>query len=62
MFGTDHPFFPPLEEEEHDSEWLSVTSIMAAIMNVSGDDELMGVDILGGNALHTLGIEDIHRN
>jgi aminocarboxymuconate-semialdehyde decarboxylase len=48
MFGTDHPFFPPL----HDSEkWKSVVENLDAIDDVQGwtQDEKDGVR--GGNAV-----------
>ncbi|SMQ47606.1 unnamed protein product [Zymoseptoria tritici ST99CH_3D7] len=59
MFGTDHPFFPPLEEDDHDREWPSVTSNLAAMINTFGEDEAGGIDLMGGNALRVLGIECI---
>lgn len=56
MFGTDHPFFPPLDESER--EWLSVTSNMKAVMSAAmGEDEQTGLDILGGNAMRVLHID-----
>ncbi|USW50429.1 Putative 2-amino-3-carboxymuconate-6-semialdehyde decarboxylase, metal-dependent hydrolase [Septoria linicola] len=52
MFGTDHPFFPPLDEE--DDQWLSVTSNMSAIKSALKGDEKVEQDILGGNAARVL--------
>jgi predicted TIM-barrel fold metal-dependent hydrolase len=57
MFGTDHPFFPPLDDDER--EWPSVTSNMAAMINALGNDEPTGKDLMGYNALRVLGIEDV---
>lgn len=53
LFGTDHPFFPPLDPSER--EWLSVTSNMKAVMSALGSDE-QAVNILGGNAMRVLQI------
>lgn len=53
MFGTDHPFFPPLKGE---LKWLSVQSNLAAVKDV-GEKEGDVVKILGGNAARVLGIE-----
>lgn len=56
LFGTDHPFFPPLDTEER--EWLSVTSNMKAVLAATGDDdEQTGLNILGGNAMRILHID-----
>lgn len=48
FFGTDHPFFPPLDGE---GKWASVLENIRAIEGVKGwgDDEKAAV--LGGNAL-----------
>lgn len=54
MFGTDHPFFPPLKNEE---KWKSVESNLAAIEGVSGSDKQMAADVLGANAARVLGIK-----
>lgn len=52
MFGTDHPFFPPLDED--DDKWLSVTSNMSAIKAALKDDKSTEQDILGSNAVRVL--------
>ncbi|KAM3422941.1 hypothetical protein BST61_g424 [Cercospora zeina] len=52
MFGTDHPFFPPLDEDE--DEWLSVTSNMSAIKAALKNDQATEHDILGSNAVRVL--------
>lgn len=57
MFGTDHPFFPPLKKEGGDARWLSVGSNLAAIEGVAGEDAELARKILGGNAARVLGIE-----
>lgn len=57
MFGTDHPFFPPLKSGEDGGKWLSVQSNLAAIEGVSKEDEEIRWKILGGNAARVLGIE-----
>lgn len=47
MFGTDHPFFPPLKDKA--SRWASVDSNLAAIRG-AGLDEATVAGILGANA------------
>ncbi|KAI8137738.1 hypothetical protein BJV82DRAFT_646751 [Fennellomyces sp. T-0311] len=54
MFGTDHPFFPPLETK--DARWMSVDSNLAAISN-AGLDAATVAGILGKNALRILNLE-----
>jgi aminocarboxymuconate-semialdehyde decarboxylase len=51
MFGTDHPFFPPLDEGE---KWLSVETNYEAIKGAlgSGNEDAKGP--LGGNAVKIL--------
>lgn len=56
MFGTDHPFFPPLEEE--DGEWLSVTSNLKAVRDAMGEKKEAVDGILGGNAVRVLRLEE----
>lgn len=57
MFGTDHPFFPPLKSGENGGKWLSVQSNLAAISGVTKEDEEVRRKILVGNAARVLGIE-----
>jgi predicted TIM-barrel fold metal-dependent hydrolase len=54
MFGTDHPFFPPLDEEG--GNWLSVQTNYKAIKGAlgSGSEEAKGA--LGGNAVTVLNL------
>lgn len=54
MFGTDHPFFPPLGEEG--GRWASVETNYKAIRGVlgSGSEEAKGA--LGGNAVRVLNL------
>ncbi|CAG8014877.1 unnamed protein product [Penicillium nalgiovense] len=55
MFGTDHPFFPPLDESE--KEWISVTTNYKAIdANFEGEKETVAA-VLGGNAARILKLE-----
>ncbi|ETI21321.1 hypothetical protein G647_07667 [Cladophialophora carrionii CBS 160.54] len=56
MFGTDHPFFPPLGNEK-DSKWLSVESNKAAIDGCLSQEEEAKRKILGGNAVSVLGLD-----
>lgn len=61
--GTDHPFFPPLDEE--DTQWLSVQTnsqaVQAAFPNGYGS-ESQGQTIervMGGNACKVLKLHDL---
>ncbi|KAJ9602871.1 hypothetical protein H2200_012651 [Cladophialophora chaetospira] len=56
IFGTDHPFFPPLGNE-HESRWLSVESNKGAIDGTFPHDEEAKKQILGGNAVRVLGLD-----
>ena len=48
LFGTDHPFFPPLSETE---KWKSVVENLEAIDGVYGWNEADKDAVRGGNAL-----------
>ncbi|KAJ5568471.1 2-amino-3-carboxymuconate-6-semialdehyde decarboxylase [Penicillium hetheringtonii] len=52
LFGTDHPFFPPLGGE--DAKWLSVTTNYTAINEVFKEDQTSVAAILGENAVRIL--------
>jgi aminocarboxymuconate-semialdehyde decarboxylase len=53
LFGTDHPFFPPLKGTD---KWKSVTKNLAAINGVAGwGDEEEG-PVCGGNTLRIFGL------
>ena len=54
MFGTDHPFFPPLEEGE--KEWLSVRTNEKAVKSTFGDDGETVAAVMGGNAVRVLNL------
>jgi len=53
MFGTDHPFFPPLSEEG-EMEWLSVTTNVAAVKAALGSGTEAQAQAMGGNAVRVL--------
>ena len=55
LFGTDHPFFPPLEEGKE--EWMSVNTNVQAVKEALGDDEQGAAKVLGGNAIELLGLD-----
>ncbi|KAI9008800.1 hypothetical protein CLU79DRAFT_840171 [Phycomyces nitens] len=56
MLGTDHPFFPLLENQNGGPErWMSVDSNLAAITD-SGLDKKVVEGILGSNALRLLNL------
>ncbi|KAE9410126.1 hypothetical protein BT96DRAFT_912980 [Gymnopus androsaceus JB14] len=48
LFGTDHPFFPPLSSSE---KWKSVVENLEAIENVHGWTEADKEGVKGGNAI-----------
>jgi aminocarboxymuconate-semialdehyde decarboxylase len=48
LFGTDHPFFPPLSGED---KWASVLENIRAIDEVKGWGEAEKAAVRGGNAL-----------
>ncbi|KAF9647271.1 amidohydrolase 2 [Thelephora ganbajun] len=48
LFGTDHPFFPPLKGTD---KWRSVTENLAAINGVAGWGDKEREAVCGGNAL-----------
>jgi len=50
MFGTDHPFFPPLEKDA--VEWLSTRRNQELVPKVFRDEDVVAV--MGGNALKYL--------
>ncbi|KAJ5719392.1 2-amino-3-carboxymuconate-6-semialdehyde decarboxylase [Penicillium malachiteum] len=53
MFGTDHPFFPPLHDE--DEKWPSVTTNYQAICSCFGDEKADSIGmVLGNNANRVL--------
>jgi predicted TIM-barrel fold metal-dependent hydrolase len=60
MFGTDHPFFPPLEgdrgfEGSERGQWRSVVENVRAVTRaMDSDEEVAGV--MGGNAVEVLGL------
>ena len=54
LFGTDHPFFPPLGETE---KWKSVVENLEAIDGVYGWDEAEKEAVRGGNAFALFGLE-----
>jgi len=55
LFGTDHPFFPPLEEDA--KEWHSVNANYGAIAKAFAEDDSRAQDVLGGNAIRILRLE-----
>ncbi|EIM87177.1 amidohydrolase 2, partial [Stereum hirsutum FP-91666 SS1] len=53
LFGTDHPFFPPLKGQV---KWKSVVENLEAISEVSGWGEAEKNAVRGGNALRIFGL------
>ncbi|KAI0265034.1 hypothetical protein BC834DRAFT_825279 [Gloeopeniophorella convolvens] len=53
VFGTDHPFFPPLGETE---KWRSVVENLEAIAEVGSWSEEDKAGVRGGNALRLFGL------
>ena len=57
LFGTDHPFFPPLDENYE--EWMSVKTNLSAIEGeLDGDDNAVAA-VLGENAIKLFNLDDI---
>jgi aminocarboxymuconate-semialdehyde decarboxylase len=52
MFGTDHPFFPPLDGGK---EWSSVGTNVKAIKDTLGSGDAV-VEMMGGNAVRILNL------
>jgi predicted TIM-barrel fold metal-dependent hydrolase len=57
LFGTDHPFFPPLRETE---KWRSVVENLEAIEEVESWDEEDKAGVKGRNALALFGLYQIN--
>ncbi|KAL8931553.1 MAG: hypothetical protein Q9211_006880 [Gyalolechia sp. 1 TL-2023] len=55
LFGTDHPFFPPLGAEK--DEWMSVRTNMEAVRAAFQSDAKGIGGVLGGNAVGLLGLD-----
>ncbi|MCJ1445002.1 MAG: hypothetical protein MMC23_005506 [Stictis urceolatum] len=54
MWGTDHPFFPPIGEDEGNDEWASVKMNVDAVKSAFGGDTEGANGVLGGNAMAML--------
>ncbi|SPQ26004.1 42093097-d99d-4b69-9c16-cc0406e2d969 [Thermothielavioides terrestris] len=57
MFGTDHPFFPPVGEEqgqEEEEEWESVRLNVEAVNRALGEGSEEAALVMGGNAVRVL--------
>ena len=54
MFGTDHPFFPPLEEESR--KWASVETNYEGVRGALGGGTKGAEAVLGGNAVRVLNL------
>lgn len=72
LFGTDHPFFPPVggrevgkgesggekeQAEEEQEEWMSVRTNTEAVKGAFGDDEEGIRGVMGGNAVRLFGLD-----
>ncbi|KAK2064189.1 amidohydrolase [Colletotrichum caudatum] len=56
MFGTDHPFFPPLTTDEQ-GEWESVSMNADAVAAAVGEGSDQAKAIMGGNAIKILNLK-----
>ncbi|KAL2181874.1 amidohydrolase [Thermothelomyces heterothallicus CBS 202.75] len=55
MFGTDHPFFPPVGEgADAEGEWESVSLNAEAVNKALGDGSEQAAMVMGGNAVRVL--------
>lgn len=61
LFGTDHPFFPPLEKDEGEGEgeWASVRMNVEAVKRAFGGDEEGARMVLGENAVELLKLDGV---
>ncbi|KAF7546300.1 hypothetical protein G7046_g9339 [Stylonectria norvegica] len=57
MFGTDHPFFPPLETDEQ-GEWESVSMNAEAVIKAVGKGSAEARAIMGSNAMSILRLQE----
>ncbi|XDG01521.1 hypothetical protein ABKA04_001136 [Annulohypoxylon sp. FPYF3050] len=57
MFGTDHPFFPPLSSDEQ-GEWESVTWNAESVRKALGDGSEAAKAVMGGNAIEILTLHE----
>jgi predicted TIM-barrel fold metal-dependent hydrolase len=57
MFGTDHPFFPPLLSDQQ-GEWESVSLNAEAVIKAVGPQTEAAMAIMGGNAVRVLRLEE----
>ncbi|GAA5821813.1 hypothetical protein JCM11251_001038 [Rhodosporidiobolus azoricus] len=59
MFGTDHPFFPPLDSAPGDAapRWKSVDENLDAIAGVAGWGDEERSKVMGRNAVELFGLE-----
>lgn len=56
MFGTDHPFFPPLENDGQ-GVWESTASNAAAVTEALGEGTPESAGVMGGNAIRVLRLD-----
>lgn len=57
MFGTDHPFFPPLTSDEQ-GEWESVSLNTAAVNKALGEGTEAAKAVMGENAIRVLRLHE----
>ncbi|KEY71845.1 hypothetical protein S40285_01152 [Stachybotrys chlorohalonatus IBT 40285] len=57
LFGTDHPFFPPLTSDEQ-GEWESVSLNAAAVAKAVGEGSADADAIMGSNAVRILRLDE----
>lgn len=57
MFGTDHPFFPPLNSDEQ-GEWESMTWNKTAVEKALGEGSEGAKAVMGGNAIEILRLKE----
>lgn len=57
MFGTDHPFFPPLKAAD---KWMSVVENLDAIESIPSWTGEQKDDVCGNNAINLLGLGSVY--
>ncbi|KAG6002464.1 hypothetical protein E4U21_003030 [Claviceps maximensis] len=57
MFGTDHPFFPPITSDEQ-AQWESVSLNVEAVVKAVGQGSAEAKAIMGSNAVRILRLDE----
>ncbi|GAO18417.1 uncharacterized protein UV8b_02822 [Ustilaginoidea virens] len=58
MFGTDHPFFPPITTSHEQGQWESVSLNAEAVARAVGEGSVEADAIMGSNAVRILRLQE----